>query len=213
MIDLTLEDLKQFLSDGRRAARYAWDHYEELTARKAAHTLYGPYEYYIGAAIPGTFIAKNARNLTLKTNRKQYLMYELDSEYNPLRTTHVINLVHDSAYEHFELDGIQYAYPFVCNKKKIERDEVIALSYKDGKPYYYAFLRKNVVYVDFYEYVSPEKVFVTEYCYNRVSEYSAHGYPTDFDAPVGALNSPASRVCWEEEPIYTDFSQWFRKAD
>lgn len=212
MIDLTLEDLKQLLLDGRRAAQYALDHYEELAAREAVYTLYGPYAYGIGAAIPGKFISKSARSLTLKTRREKYIIYELDSEYKLLRTRDVFNLVRDNTYQCFELDGIQYAYPFVCNQKEVGRDEVIALKWKDGKPYYYAFLSKNVVFATFFEYVSPEKVIVTEYGYNRVSEYSVHGYPTDFDAPIGALNSAAYRVCWEEEPMYTDFSQWFRKT-
>ena len=71
--NLHMEDLKQLLSDGRRAAQYAWDHYEELTAREAVYTLYGPYEYGIGAAIPGNTIPMRSRSLTLKTNTKPLL--------------------------------------------------------------------------------------------------------------------------------------------
>lgn len=213
MIELTLEDLKQLLLDGRRAAQYAWDHYEELAAREAVYTLYGPYVYGTGAAIPWGFTPKCARNLTLKTRRKKYMIYELDSEYKLLRTRDVFNFVRDYTYECFELDGIQYAYPFVCNRKEVARDEVMALGYKDGKPYYYAFLRKNVLFIQFCEYASQGKALMTEYAYNPVSKYTPHGYLTDPDAPIGELNSAATRICWEEEPVYTDFSQWFRKTE
>ena len=213
MIDLTMEDLKQLLADGRRAAQYAWDHYEELTARKATYTLYGPHAYGTGAAIPGKFISKRDRNLTLKTRRKQYLVYELDHEYKLLRVRHVFDQIRDPLYECFELDGIQYACPFVVNRKKLERDEVLALSYQDGKPHYLGFLGENSIIAQFFEYVSQEKVLVSTYSYNPISEYTFHGYLTDPDAPPGALNSAANRACWEEEPRYTDFSEWFRKTE
>ena len=213
MIDLTLEDLKQLLLDGRRARQYAWDHYEELVAREAVYTLYGPYAYGTGAAIPWSYTPKPARNLTQKTRRKKYMIYELDSEYKLLRTRDVFNSVRDYMYECFELDGIQYAYPFVCDRKEIARDQVIALSCKDGKPYYYAFLSENVLFVRFCEYISQGKALMTEYAYNPVSKYTLHGYLTDPEAPIGELNSAANRVCWEEEPVYTDFSQFFQKAE
>ena len=143
-MDLTMEDLKQLLADGRRAAQYAWDHYEELTARKATYTLYGPHAYGTGAAIPGKFISKRDRNLTLKTRRKQYLVYELDDEYNLLRVRHVFDQIRDPLYECFELDGIQYACPFVVGRKVVvNNNEVLALSYQDGKPYFFGFLKKN----------------------------------------------------------------------
>lgn len=213
MIDLTLEDLKQLLLDGRRAAQYAWDHYEELAAREAAYTLYGPYAYETGAAIPGRYTPKRARDLTLKTRRNKYNIYELDSEYKLLRVTQVLDSVSINTYHCFELSGIQYACPFLPNQKKEGFGHVVAVSYKDGKPYHYAFLSQNVLYIDFFEYVSQEKVLITEYAYNPVSKYTLHGYLTDPDAPIGELNSAATRVCWEEEPMYTDFSQWFRKTE
>jgi len=213
MIELTLEDLKQLLLDGRRARQYAQDHYEELAAREAVYTLYGPYAYNTGAAIPGSYTPKRARNLTLKTRRKEYNIYELDSEYKLLRVRLVLNSLNNHTYHCFELDGIQYACPFLFNRKEKSRGEVVALNYKDGKPYYYAFLSQHVLYVDFFEYVSQEKALITEYAYNPVSEYTLHGYPTDPEAPIGALNSAATRVCWEEEPVYTDFSQFFKKTE
>ena len=83
MIDLTLEDLKQLLLDGRRARQYAWDHYEELAAREAVYTLYGPYAHGTGAAIPWGYTPKRARNLTLKTRRKNILSTNWTASTNP----------------------------------------------------------------------------------------------------------------------------------
>ena len=211
MIELTLDDLKQLLLDGRRARQYAWDHYEELAAREAAYTLYGPDAYETGAAIPGSYTPKRARNLTPKTRRKKYIAYELDSKYKLLRVTQVLDSEKINTYHCFELDGIQYACPFLPDQKREGFGSVVAVSYKDGKPCFYALLSENVLYVDFFEYVSQGKALITEYAYNPVSEYTLHGYPTDPAAPVGALNSAANRVCWEEEPVYTDFSQFFQK--
>ncbi len=212
MIDLSLEDLKQILLEGRRARQYARDHYEELAAREAVYTLYGPYAYGTGAAIPWGFIPKRARDLTLKTRRKKYNIYELDSEYKLLRVRQVFNCANDNTYQCFELDGIQYACPFLFNQKENCYSEVIALSYKDGKPYYSGFLAENVLFAHFFEYVSQEKVLITQYAYNPVSKYTLHGYLTDPDAPIGALNAAANRLCWEEEIMFTDFSRWFRNA-
>lgn len=213
MIDLTLDDLKRLLSDGRRARQYAWDHYEELAAREPVYTLYGPYAYGTGADIPGGFIPKRVRNLTLKTRRKKYIVYELDSDYTLLRARQVFNSVNDKTYQCFELDGIQYACPFLFNQKEKIYGDVIALTWKDEKPYYSAFLAKNVVIASFFEYVSSEKVLITEYTYNPVSKYATQGLLTDPDAPIGAPNAAAQRLCYEEEPMYTDFSQWFRNTE
>lgn len=213
MIELTLEDLKQLLSDGRHASQYAWDHYEELAAREAVYTLYGPYWYGIGAAMPWGRVPKRARNLTQKTRRQKYIIYELDSEYKLVRARQVFNSVNDNTYECFELDGVQYACPFAHNRRQWSGSEVIAVGCKEEKPYYLGFLRETTVIAEFFEYVSQEKVYITEYSYNPVSKYTLHGYLTDPDAPINALNAAATRICWEEEPVYTDFSQWFRKPE
>lgn len=213
MVNLSLDDLKQLLSDGRRARQFAWDHYEELAVREPVHILYGPYTYGTGANIPGGFTPKRTRNLSLKTRRKDYIIYELDSEYKLLRARQVFNSVNDQTYQCFELDGIQYACPFLFNQKEKSYRDVIALSWKDRKPYYSAFLARNVLIASFFEYVSSEKVLVTEYTYNPVSKYATQGLLTDPDAPIGAPNAAAQRLCYEEEPMYTDFSQWFQTED
>lgn len=210
MIDLTIEDIKKIQLDGIEAAQYAWNHYEELTEREKVYTLYGPYACRTGADIPWGYTPKRARNLTMKTRRKKYNIYELDSEYKLLRVRQVFNSVNDNTYECFELDGVRYAFPFLFNQKKRVPDEVVAVGYKEGRPYFSGFLSKDVVFAHFFEYISQEKVLITEYTYNPVSQYTPHGYLTDINAPIGALNSAVQRICWEEECMYTDFSKWFK---
>lgn len=210
MNDLNLEDLKQLLLIGRQAAQYAWDHYDELRVREPVYTLYGPYEYGIGAAIPGKFIKKSARILKTKTRREKYIIYELDSEYKLIRAKHVFNNMNERTYHCFEMDGIQYAYPFAHDRKEVIRDEVLALDWRNGKPYYFAFLSSHTVLAQYFEHISEEKMNVTLYAYNDVSEYSLCGYPTDFNAPLGERNSPASRGDWVEDAAYTDFSMFFK---
>lgn len=213
MKDLNMEDLKQLLLDGRRALKYAWDHYEELAAREAVYTLYGPHDHEIGAGIPDKSISKASRILTFKTRKKNYLSYELDSEYKLIRVNHVLNSEHNGTYHCFELNGIQYACPFKYNQKKIEGYDVIAVGYKDGKPYYCGILGEFRVFADFYEYVSPEKMHVIGYYYNPLADCSYYGYPVDPEAPLGELNSPAGRSCRDEKPVYTDFSKFFTETE
>lgn len=204
-----MENLKQLLSDGKRAKKYAWDHYEELAARDTVYTLYGPYTSLTGAAIPWGYTPEHARCLTRKTRRKKYMIYELDSDCKLLRVTQFYNSEDYNVYHYFELDGIQYACPFFSNQKKEGFGETVALGCNGKRPYFSAFLSENVLFAHFLEYVSDEKVVITEYAYNPVSKYTLHGYLTDPNAPIGALNSAVQRLCFEEKPMYTDFSQWF----
>ena len=111
--ELDIEDLKQMLVAGRRARQYALDHYEELAAREAVYTLHGPMDYAIGAAIPGHSVSKSSRKLTLKTRRKEYILYELDRDYKLLRAKHMyVCSQNNCTYHCFELEGIRYACPF-----------------------------------------------------------------------------------------------------
>ncbi len=213
MTDLTTKDLKQLLVEGRWAAKYAWNHYEELAAREAIYTLYGALEHGIGAARPGRLIPKRSRILKFNKPKSDFSVYELDSEYKLLRVSHVINSQNYDTYHCFELNGTLYACPFRYNQKEIVRNEVLAVGYKEGKPYYYGAIGSNRVNADFYEYISPEKVYVVEYSYHPVSKYSLHGYLLDSNAPLGELSSPAQRAYCEEKPMYTDFSMFFRGTE
>ncbi len=205
-----LAELDQLIQDGRDAMRYAWDHYEELVAREAVYTLYGPSDYGIGAGIPGKFIPERSRKLLKKTRRKNYIIYKLDSEYKLLRTTTMRDYTTAAyVYHCFEINGIQYACAFHTDKKEIYFNEVLAVGCENGRPSYMGHLRERSLLVQFFEYPAEDKAFVTTYSYAPVSKFSAHGYPVDHNAPIGALNSPVEIGYWEENITDIDFSRFF----
>lgn len=214
MREISLNELKQFLQKSEEIAHYAWQHYEELVAREKTYTLYGPYDYGIGAAIPGNFIPQRSRKLTKQTRRKHYVIYDLDNDFKLLRAIAVRDYTKvECIYHCFESDGVLYAYSFRGTEKKPFKEEVIAVCNVDQKPQYLAFLDTYRVFIQFFEHISPEKMMVTAYSYTPFSKLSGQGYPVDYSAPIGALNSPVERGYWEEVPAYTDFSQWFRKTE
>lgn len=213
MHEIGIDDLQQLVKDGRRAARYAWEHYEELAAREHTYVLYGPYTWGIGASVPSnSVIPSKYRKLTHSTRRKRYTVYYLDGEYNVLRTIKIINYTQvESVYYHFELDGTVYAYPFDFGEKKTFTDtrDTSALRFENGRIVFFGRLSLNSAFVKFYEYTETEKVIVTTYQYTPKARLSMHGYPVDPDAPVGALNSSVLRYCTEEISGYIEFSHWF----
>ena len=191
-------------------AQYAWDHYEELVAREKKYTLYGPYDYGIGAGMPGKFISPNSRKLTKQNRRKNYVIYELDSSFRLLRTVAIRDYAKvECIYHCFEYEGVQYAYPFRGTDKKPFKDEVLAVFTKEQQPQYLAWLSPNSVMVQFFDYVCPEKMAVTTYSYTPTAKFTVNGYPVDHSAAIGTLNSPVERGHWEEKPTYTDFSAFF----
>lgn len=211
MYEIGIDSLSQLLEDGRTAAEYAWKHYEELAKRKHSHTLYGPYAYDIGACIPSKMTPKRARKLTPSTRRKDYLIYQLDEEYNVIRTISMMDYSKvDCVYHHFELNGVWYAYPFRGEEKALYKDTTAILKFSDGKPVYFGLASRNLLFAQFYEYVSSEKMIVSTYRYWPTAKFTQYGYPADREAPLGALNSPVDFHCTEEVSEYIDFSHWFQ---
>lgn len=211
MYEIGIEELQKLLKDGRKAAQYAWGHYEELAARKHTYTLYGPYTYGIGASIPSKLTPKHARILSKNTRRKNFHIYELDDDYRVIRTISVINHTEvECVYHHFAFGELIYAYPFRGTTKEMFTDTISALKFSDKKPVFYAEISKNSLFAQFFKYISTQKMLFDEYCYYPISKYSVYGYPVNQNAPVGALDSAASRLCTEEIPEYIDFSHWFK---
>ena len=202
--------MQQIIQDGRNAMRYAWDHYEELVAREAMYTLYGPSDYGIGAGIPGKFMPERSRKLLKKTRRQNYIIYELDSEYKLIRTTTMREYTKAAyVYHCFELGGIRYACAFHSDKKKVYFDEVLAVKYKNGLPCFLGFLRERSLIAEYYEYTVENKASVTAYSYAPFSVIEINGHTVDPDAPIGAVNSAVEVGNWEMEMTYTDFSRFF----
>jgi hypothetical protein len=211
---INVEALDKLLLKGQQAAHFAWDNYEELCARKKTYTLYGPEAYGIGAGIPCGIVSKSSRKLSKQTHRRNYKIYELDKDFHLLRTVTMWNYREIRyCYQCFEMDGIQFACSFAGNQKRVFRQEVLATSYQDNQPQWFAFLTPNSVKLETYCYVSPSKVNVNSYLYSRVSKYSWHGYPVDFSVPIGTASSPIAHGSWEAEANNTDFSVFFKTGD
>lgn len=211
MYEIGAAELHQLFLDAREAAKYAREHYEEFASREHTYTLYGPEAYDLGASVPSALTPTRARKLLKSTRRKNFVIYELDNEYKVLRTIHMINYTRtDCTYHHFELDGIQYAYPFRERDGRLYTDKITVLKYEQGCPVYYAIVANNLLFCQFYEYQETDKMIVSTYRYWPTAKYTMYGLPVDWDAPIGSMNSPIQRHCMEETPVEVDFAKWFK---
>ena len=211
MFEIGIEELRKLFYEAREAAKYAREHYDDFASRPHTYTLYGPEAYNIGASVPSKLTPIRARKLLKKTRRKYHVIYELDSEYRVLRTVHMIDYTRtDCTYHHFELNGIQYAYPFRERDRRIYTDKITVLKYDLGKPVYYAIVSRGLLFAQFYEYPEPGKMIVSTYRYFHTAKTTMFGLPVDWSAPIGAMNSPVQRHCTEETPVDIDFSKWFK---
>ena len=212
MHQIGIGELHQMLIDARRVADYAQEYCEQLFgSREHTYTLYGPAAYYLGVSIPSQLTPDRARALRKKTRREKYIAYELDSEYKILRTVHIRD--HTKAaciFHHFEIDGISYAFPFHGDTFDFPNSDICIMEFANEKPLYYAVASDQLLFVQFYEYISGDKMIVSTYRYWPTAPFTMHGYPVDREAPIGALNSPVQYHCTEEVPHVADFSQWFR---
>lgn len=211
MQNISYEELDDLLLEGSHAQAYAWEHYDELSARECAHRLYGPYCSGLGAGIPGSLTSKQNRQLTKQTRRKDYHVYELDFEYKLIRMISVVNYGEvEMVYHCFEIEGVRYAVPFRGKSKVLTGCENVVMKYQDDKPVYLGLVKGSYLLAHFYEYITNENVYVTCYSYSPNAMCSAHGYPVEKNAPVGSLASPVEKGTWEEEIRYTVFSEWFK---
>lgn len=211
MYEISLDRLHQLWVEGRAAAQYAFNHYEELASRKHKYTLFGPHAFDIGVLIPSSLTPESARILRTKTRRRNYIAYELDDDCTILRSVTVLDYTRiNCTYHHFEKDGVRYAYPFRGNTGMICNDTISALEYENNKPIYFASVAKSMLFIQFYEYTDENKMLVSTYRYWPNSKYTQYGYPVDRNASFDSLNSPVTRHCREEVPHFVDFAQWMK---
>ena len=211
MYEIGVDELHRILVEGCAAKCYAKEHYEQLAASQCAYTLYGPSCHWLGASIPSMLTPVSARKLTRKTRRKDYVVYELDESFRVLRTIHMLDYTKtDCTYYHFDLDGVHYAYPFRGSGNQMYNDEIAVMKYADGIPVSFGLIRRTLLFMQFYEYTTPDNMVVSTYRYWPTAEYTQYGYPVDKNAPIGAPNSCVQRHCKEETPAVIDFSHWFK---
>ena len=212
MYELDRTSLDAIHAEHLNAAEYARKHYNELAKRKHTYTLYGGKAYSIGVQIPSSIIPMSERKLSKVTRREKYTAYELDENYNVLRTIHMLdhgNYI-DCTYHHFELNGFHYAYPFRGNTGEEYTGQIAALKYSDGKPVCFATACKNQLLIEFYTDASPDSITVSLYVYHVTAETSYYGLPIDPHAPINAKNSNIMYGSREQRPHYVDFSQYYK---
>ena len=208
--NLGYRELDWLVLEGKLAWEYAWEHYDELVARECVHRLYGPYCYWMGAGMPGHLTSKRARELKKQTRRKDYRIYELDSNYKLIRVISVRDYTKiELIYHCFECDGTQYGVPFRGESKELFKFHAHVIRYRDGLPVYHGMVEHEHIFADFYEYISDEKVKLIEYHYGRHLMTTEYGYPVDWDSPFCGLTSPVQIVTCEQDVRYTDFSKFF----
>lgn len=212
MYEIGIAELHQLFEEAREAAKYARGHYEDFASREHAYTLYGPEAYDLGASVPSALTPLRARKLLKSTRRKNHVIYELDSNYQVIRTIHMIDYTRtDCTYHHFELDGIHYAYPFRERDNRLYTDKITVLKYDQGRPIYYAIVAKNLLFAQFYEYLESDKMVVSTYRYWPNGKETIFGTPVDWNAPIGPRDSPVNRHCREEPIVEIDFSKWLKE--
>lgn len=209
MFEIGYDGLHQLLEECMQSAQYARLHYDELAAQEIEYTLYGPDAHDIAAWVPSKLTPAGARKLLQKTRRKDYMVYSLDKDFNPVRTTHMLNYDWvDCTYYHFKRNGVDYAYPFRGTGSGLYNDTISAVKKENDRYEYYAIASRTLLFVQFYEYLSDEIMEVSTYRYWPTAKYTMHGYPVDRNAPIGALNSPIQRHCYKEAVNSIDFSRW-----
>lgn len=209
--NLGYHELDWLILEGKLACEYAWDNYNELVARECVYRLYGPYCSRMGAGIPGSLVSKKKRELKKQTKRKNYHIYELDGNYKLIRVISIRDYTKiELTYHCFEHNGTQYGIRFSEDRKEPFRFEVDIVRYRNGLPAYYGIASCEHLIAHFYEKNTNEKMSVLCYAYCRYMKRTVHGYPVDWDSPIGGLTSPVEKGAWEEDVLYTDFSQYFK---
>lgn len=211
MVHTTYDEMNEILAVASAAYEYAWQHYDELNARKAVYTLYGPSSYGLGAAFPAGSTKPRERKLLKKTKRKCYTKYELDANYQVLRVSAVENDNRiDCTHHVFDFNGHQCAVVFRGDEKRFYDYCVDMIKFVDGRPAYCAIAHPAYLFLEFYQYVTDETVVLTQYGYYPTCERTSAGLLPDWDAPFNAPNSPVKVWCSEEQPRQSiDLAKWF----
>lgn len=206
MVQFSYIEMHKLIEKGCMAFEYAWEHYEELNLRPAVHRLYGPDASFVGALAAGHPVSPNLRTLRKSTRRKSYMIYEFDADFKILRIKHVKDYDKiDCTIHMFEWDGVFYGRMFRGDEKGYYSNYFFAVNNKDDRPAYFAHGSRNVLCVYFYEYPCDDRVNTTCYLYHPNSEFTSAGLRADWDAPMGAHNSPVTISQYDQPYTHIDF--------
>ena len=209
MIEVSYNKLHELISKGKLAQNYAWEHYATLASRKADYTLYGPISCFLGAASPSGLTPARERKLTRKTRREKYTKYDFDQNAHLIRISYIYQYEKVYCVYHlFTLDDIVYGCSFESEKKRFCDERIEAIHFVEGKPAYYAQTSNNRIFCEFYEYPHKDKRICSSYQYCTTCELTSHRLQPNWEAPMGAPDSPVSVYIHEDNPVDLDFSKY-----
>lgn len=214
MYEISMEGLLEILLKTRAEAKFARENYTHLASRPHTYTLYGPDADNMGVLIPGSYITKQARKLSLRpSRRKEHEIYQLDENLQLLRKTSMHNYDREGCTFHcYRKGSTVYAYPF--NKDgAYSMDKISFIEYdKKHRPSCFGVSRAVMLFVQFYEYISEDKMIVTNYRYWPSKEYAPllyHLHAGNYD--WYKVGPKMEFSCTEEVPYLVDFSQWIKR--
>ena len=111
----------------------------------------------------------------------------------------------DCTIHMFEWDGVFYGRMFRGDEKGYYSNYFFAVNNKDDRPAYFAHGSRNVLCVYFYEYPCDDRVNTTCYLYHPNSEFTSAGLRADWDAPMGAQNSPVTISRYDQPYTHIDY--------
>ncbi len=211
MKEATLTEIREWIQDAKFATQHVLEHYDELLARCACYTRYGKLgNGLVDILSPSKYMApKGARTLTKSTRKTDYVAYDFDENFRMLCTREVSEGYYGSKCPHFYIGDTQYAALFYEPNGKLFYSKSYVIRYANNRPILYIVCDKSVMYVHCYEYMEPGLMHVTSY-YVYLKAKELHGVTLNWDAPIGAPNSPVQVQQWAEEPQDTDLSKWFK---
>lgn len=211
MYDINMDGLLEVMLRTRAEAKFARENYALLAARPHTYTLYGPEAYNVGVLIPGSLINKHARKLSPKpSRRKEHEIYQLDENLQLLRKTSMHDYDWEGCTFHcYRKGSTVYAYPFNKNGA-FSMDKISFIDYDaQNRPICFGVSSAVMLFVQFYEYISEDKMIISDYRYWPSKEYAPllhHQYAGNYEWYKVGPKMECS--CMEEIPYLVDFSQW-----
>lgn len=212
MKTFTLTELEELLAVCQRAIQFAQDHRVVIESRPHVYTLYGPPSDLVGACAPCRSLTPiRERKLMRSTSRKDYMIYELDEKYMPIRNIRVADNRLLYSFHHFDYEGFRFAFNYGKYPQAVDRARIFGTKYENGKPVLFVAAQWGSLCALYFEYLSNERMEVSDYNMKAKKSRIPRDIPLDWEAPFGTENSPVQVCSYEDSVCYTDFSKWFEQ--
>lgn len=210
MIEVSYKQLNTFMDMTQSIRKYALTHYDEHKSKAAVHTLYGPHSCFAGAVTPTHLVPGRERRLVHRTRREKYNVYEFDQSFSPIRVTKVFGGQASCVYHIFNWEGMVCCCPFQPNSQHFGDYRTILYQFSNQKPVFYVRAFEKSIFCEIYEYPASGKRLCTGYMFSRNQDLKICGIRPNWEAPLGAPDSPVVKHSYEYVPPEMDFSKWFR---